>query len=252
MDAGLFAQQQAAIREGVAAHMGLDGSVFLGERLTLVARPEPPPWPYFMFGATFGVGTAAAIPGDYLEWALANQPEKHFVAVRAEFAFKLLREGELRGDSLHASTGGLGWALSGVPAEQPLPPGVRIERISKEEMEVLRPAGVFHNGIGSVDGNDARTMRNNFGIAARNETGDVLAVAGVFDTSTMKEIGVDVTNAARGSGLARAVVSAAARAILDLGQVPFYACADTNIRSQRTALASGFIPVCSTTSVMRG
>jgi hypothetical protein len=35
------------------------------------------------------------------------------------------------------------------------------------------------------------------------------------------------------------------REILSRAETPFYGCAATNIRSQRTALASGFMPVYS-------
>lgn len=248
MDEAFFRTQRDAIRAGVASQMGMDGGVFLGERLMIAARPEPPPWPYFLFGATFGVGTALAVREDYVEWLRANEPGKHFRALRADFMVALAREGERRGERLMPVTGGIGWALGEAPRERSVE-GVTLGRITKDEMEELRPGGVFHNGIGSVDGADGRAHRNNFGIAARDERSSLLAVAGVFDTSTLKEIGVDVVNEARGRGLARAVVAAAAREILELGSVPYYACADTNIRSQRTALACGFVPVCSTTSV---
>jgi hypothetical protein len=38
-------------------------------------------------------------------------------------------------------------------------------------------------------------------------------------------------------------------AILARGAEPFYACAATNIRSYRAALAAGFLPVCSDATV---
>jgi len=59
------------------------------------------------------------------------------------------------------------------------------------------------------------------------------------------EIGVDVVKTRQGQGLAPVVVAAAAQAILEADGAPFYACEATNIRSQRTALSCGFIPVAS-------
>jgi RimJ/RimL family protein N-acetyltransferase len=80
-------------------------------------------------------------------------------------------------------------------------------------------------------------------------TGAPVAVAGAFQTFGLLEIGVDVVPAFQGRGLAPLVVRAATAAILARGAEPFYACAATNIRSHRTALAAGFLPVCSDATV---
>ena len=71
-----------------------------------------------------------------------------------------------------------------------------------------------------------------------------MAVAGAFDTHGMLEIGVDVVRSHRGQRLATLVVSAMAREIMRRGEVPFYGCGATNIRSQRTAESCGFRIVC--------
>ena len=89
-----------------------------------------------------------------------------------------------------------------------------------------------------------RRFRNQYAFAALDSTGEPAAVAGVYDTQGLTEIGVDVRPEHQGRGLARLVVSAAARSILDAGGAAYYGCAVTNIRSQRTALAAGFVPVC--------
>jgi RimJ/RimL family protein N-acetyltransferase len=63
------------------------------------------------------------------------------------------------------------------------------------------------------------------------------------------EIGVDVAREARGQGFGPVVVRSLARRILESDNIPTYNCAAANIRSQRTALASGFVPVISSGGV---
>ena len=106
------------------------------------------------------------------------------------------------------------------------------------------PRGRFENGVGRA-GEDGREFRNRFGLVLYDAAGEPAAVAGAFETHGMLEIGVDVVRGHRGLGLGRLVVSALAREIVARGQVPFYGCGATNIRSHRTAEASGFAAVCS-------
>ena len=69
------------------------------------------------------------------------------------------------------------------------------------------------------------------------------ALAGASaDCETMWQIGVDVLPAYRRRGLAKAVTSRLALAILSRGKVPFYCAAWSNIPSVRNALACGFRP----------
>ncbi len=83
---------------------------------------------------------------------------------------------------------------------------------------------------------------------------DVLAV-GAYDGDTliglagcsadcedMYQIGVDVLPGYRGQGVASALVSRLALEILELGKVPFYCAAWSNLKSVRTALKCGFFP----------
>ena len=62
------------------------------------------------------------------------------------------------------------------------------------------------------------------------------------DCSSMWQIGVDVLPEYRRHGVAAALVSTLAAAVLDRGKVPFYCCAWSNIGSARTAIKSGFRP----------
>lgn len=62
------------------------------------------------------------------------------------------------------------------------------------------------------------------------------------DCDAMWQIGVDVLPEYRQQGIASALTSRLALAILDRGKVPFYCCAWCNLKSVRNAIRSGFTP----------
>lgn len=62
------------------------------------------------------------------------------------------------------------------------------------------------------------------------------------DCDTMWQIGIDVLPEYRRRGVASALTSRLALAILEAGKVPFYCAAWSNIRSVRNAIRSGFRP----------
>ena len=62
------------------------------------------------------------------------------------------------------------------------------------------------------------------------------------DCETMYQIGIDVLPAYRRRGIAGALTSRLALAILSQGKVPFYCAAWSNLPSVRNALGSGFLP----------
>lgn len=62
------------------------------------------------------------------------------------------------------------------------------------------------------------------------------------DCERMWQIGVDVLPEYRRTGVASALTSALAARVLELGRVPFYCCAWSNIPSARNAVRSGFRP----------
>lgn len=62
------------------------------------------------------------------------------------------------------------------------------------------------------------------------------------DCETMLQIGVDVLPEYRRQGIASALTSRLAIEILNMGKVPFYCCAWSNIKSARNAVKSGFKP----------
>lgn len=62
------------------------------------------------------------------------------------------------------------------------------------------------------------------------------------DCDTMWQIGVDVLPGWRRRGIACALTSRLALAILERGRVPFYCAAWSNLKSVRNAIKSGFLP----------
>lgn len=62
------------------------------------------------------------------------------------------------------------------------------------------------------------------------------------DCDTMWQIGIDVLPGYRRRGIAAALTSRLALAVLERGRVPFYCAAWSNIRSVRNALSCGFVP----------
>lgn len=239
-----FDDQRALVMAGMAREAGVDPAAYARETLTVVLRPDPPVWAYSAMICTFGTGTTISVDPAFLDWVRTNRPEKHFRAFSHAFLDRLVAEAASRGERLNAHTGALGFALAALPRFEPIE-GYRFEFAGPEWMTAERATGIFHNAVGRPD-ESYRTSQYRFAIIARElATGGIAAVAGVFDTSGLHEIGVDVARPYRGTGLSNAVVSRAIAAIIEIGGTPFYSCGVTNIRSQRTALANGFLPCCS-------
>ena len=73
--------------------------------------------------------------------------------------------------------------------------------------------------------------------------GQLIGLAGCSaDCDAMWQIGVDVLPGYRRQGVASALTSALATAILERGKAPFYCCAWSNVKSARNAIRSGFRP----------
>lgn len=73
--------------------------------------------------------------------------------------------------------------------------------------------------------------------------GECIGLAGASaDCDSMWQIGIDVLPPYRRQGVASALTSTLAAKILELGKVPFYCCAWSNIKSARNAIRSGFRP----------
>lgn len=243
MPGDVFSEQRAKIAAGMAREVGCVPATFEVEDFTVVPRPEPPAWPYTVMLCTFGTGTVLGVDPEYLEFVRERRPKQHFRAFTESFLAPILAEGARRGTKLSAHTGAIGYALATAPQVSPHM-GFHFEQAGPDWMTAERATGVFHNALGHPP-DDYRDKQYRSAILARARTGELAAVAGVFESSGLHEIGVDVARSFRGHGLANAVVARAIAAIFESGETPFYSCGVTNIRSQRTALANGFLPVCS-------
>jgi RimJ/RimL family protein N-acetyltransferase len=246
MDRAFLQAQTAAIRAGIAATLGCDEAAFEGEQLTVVDRPDPPAWPYTALLATFGLGTVVSVLPELRDFAASRPLEKHYFALQPRYLGDLVSEAANHGHSVTAESPGLLWALADPPAKPTAPDGFELHRMDPDWMARHQQAGHFRNAVGHPV---SRAGRNFYAYAALTEDGEPAAIAGVFRTYGLHEIGVDVLRDYRGHGLATIVVAAAARAILEDGATPLYGCDASNIRSQRTALACGFIPVASDATI---
>jgi RimJ/RimL family protein N-acetyltransferase len=240
----MFDRYRQKLREAIATSLGGTVDAFTSERLTIVDRPEPPAWPYVAMVATFGTGTLVSIDPEYRDVAEEHAPSPHYRAHYPSFLNRILEAGATRGIRMEASPPMLLWALSRMPEARPAPPGLTFQRVDAAWMVAEQANHRFENGVGEP-GVAAREMRNRFGAALMDDSGRPIAVAGAFLTFGVLEIGVDVVREHRGRGLAPLVVAAVTREIVERGETPLYGCGATNIRSQHTALAAGFMPVCS-------
>jgi GNAT superfamily N-acetyltransferase len=243
MDRDLYQHYTQAARDAYATGLACPVSAFDGDELTIVDRPESSPW-YTVTGVTFGTGTVLSVAPDYREFAEANRPKKHYEAMSAAFLRLFADEAARRGQTLNLYSPSLCCTLCEQPPDIPVPRGYEVGHFGVAWMAEELQRGRFENGVGRP-GEEGREFRNRFALVLYDARGEPAAVAGAFDTHGMLEIGVDVVRAHRGLGLGRLVVSALAREIVAQGKVPFYGCGATNIRSHRTAEASGFAAVCS-------
>jgi GNAT superfamily N-acetyltransferase len=73
--------------------------------------------------------------------------------------------------------------------------------------------------------------------------GTIVGIAGASaDSDALWQIGIDVVPAARGAGIARALVGQLTGALLEADQIPYYSAAVSNIASRAVALGLGYWP----------
>ena len=246
MDTALFSQQQDNIKRLLAAGIGCAPGDFDREQLTIADRPESTPW-YVALGVRFGVGVVVSVEQRFRNYIERNVPTPYFHALRPELLQRMADECSTASEALTYHSPSICWGISEAPTVDSHPPGYRLELVGRDWMNGRMSQPGWVNGIGTEA--TARQLRNQFAMALLDETGDPAAIAGAFLTYGMHEIGVDVAPEYRGRGFGALVVRAACREILERGETPLYGCAADNIRSQRTALASGFLPVYSDAAV---
>ena len=240
----LYRKNSAIMRENYARGLAATPEDFLTEKLVFAERPGELAFWCATYAITFGTGTVVSVAPELRAVAESEAPQKHYGAIGGEYLRKLADEGNRLGMNLGVSTGGLGFALAHVPVEIDIPPGMRIRIADANWMNAEQSNRRFENGVGGV-GVAGRTFRNRFAAVLEDADGEPVAVGGAFDTFGMLEVGVDVVRQHRGKGFGDLVVRAVTREILERGQTPVYFCAVSNIRSNRTALAAGYLPACS-------
>jgi hypothetical protein len=238
------------VRDAYANGIGCTSEAFTTERLTIVDRPEPPAWPYSALLATFGTGTVLSIEPILRSFAEGHAPAHHVQAMSPAFVQSLIEEGSRQGVALQSSRPGICFTLGEQSAAVAAPSGLTLKLVDAAWMSEEMPRRRFENGVGEA-GVAGRDFRNQFAAVLFDDVEAPVAVAGAFWTYGLLEVGIDVIRSQRGRGLAPIVVQAVTAEIVRRGEVPFYDCAATNIRSQRTALASGFLPVCSDAAIFR-
>jgi hypothetical protein len=238
VDRDLFGTYCDRMRAALAQHLGCRARDFLEERLTVVDRP-PSAWPYTLTAATFGTGTVLSIDPAYRDFVDAHSPPVHYHAAAPSFLASVAAEGERRGHRLTVQGAVLLFTTCDDPGDVQPPAGYSIATFDRAWMHARQNRPGFERGVGRP-GDDVRESRNRFAVALLDASGEPAAVAGVFETYGMLEIGLDVARSHRGRGLSTTVTRAAARVIIDEGAVPLYGCAATNVRSHRTAESAGF------------
>lgn len=246
MDTELFRQQREHIQRHLAEGIGCTPDDFAGERLTIVDRPAQATG-YVALAVTFGMGTVVSVEPRFRPFVEAHAPKPHFHSLYPELLQRLASDCSTASETLTYHIPDIWWALSEAPAGSQPPPGYSIHAVDAAWMNSHVSDRRWENAVGEPG--EGREARNQLGLALLDPAGGPVAVAGAFLTYGMHEIGVDVARAHRGKGFGAHVVRALTRQLLDRGDTPLYVCSTPNIRSQRNALACGFLPVCSDASV---
>jgi hypothetical protein len=229
-----------AVRAAYARGLGAGEAPLDDGQVLVVDRPDGH-WGYLAVGASFANATLLSVAPELVELARSVVPDVHGPGALLR-SLSAIRDHECaagRERALHAPS--IGWSLGAPPSTVELPDDLELRVVTANELNSMIPDGGFENGAGPTDGSTGREVRNLYGVTVA-AAGQVVAVAGVFATYGLQEIGVDVVAERRGDGLGRLVVAAAVREIVSRGGEPFYGCSPTNVVSQRTAWSVGFRP----------
>ena len=113
--------------------------------------------------------------------------------------------------------------------------------VDQKGVDAIGERDRWHNATYKVP---IETARPTMIAAIAEQEGEIVGVCGAkLDSPFMWQLGIDVAAEHRGRGLAPALTSAVAEAVLDEGKLPYYGTSATNIPSMRTALAAGFKPM---------
>jgi RimJ/RimL family protein N-acetyltransferase len=241
----LFREQSELLLLAIAADLGCEAEALWSHALTVVEQPRPSTDGSVVLAVDSGLGTVLSVDAQLVDWAREHAPlDYHFRAMQPFFLAELALQAQAAGRADARARGySLGFALAEEQEAMPLPEGFRLKWAGPEWMERYRESNVFKNAIGEPDERD-RIEKTQTAFVAVDASGEPAAAVGVWDEGRGRdEIGVDVRREVRGLGLARPLVIAATRYILESGRVPFYSCGATNVRSHNNAIACGFRPV---------
>jgi RimJ/RimL family protein N-acetyltransferase len=246
VDADLHQRALRVWRERACADFGCEDAAFDSHALTIATRPPESKRKYIARVLSLGTGTVLSVEESWLDFVRTLTFEKHFLAFQPqELMVPVINEAGRRGIEVIARSAGLWFLPAQMPAAPIIPQGTQVERWEREQCAPW--AATFHNALGESDGDGDDFL---YALALVDGDGQPQAMAGAWHESKgLVEIGVDVAREARGQGFGPVVVRSVARRILESDNIPTYNCAAANIRSQRTALASGFVPVISSGGV---
>lgn len=88
--------------------------------------------------------------------------------------------------------------------------------------------------------NDEQNEELAVGIMAGDKFAGI--ACGIADSDKMRQIGVDILPEYRNKGLASSMVNKLTAELLHRGKIPYYFTDNSNLASQKTAIASGFKP----------
>ncbi|MEO9255519.1 MAG: hypothetical protein ABI305_08270 [Tepidiformaceae bacterium] len=245
MSTDLFRAQSSRMLAALALELGCELPAFSSHALTVVSRPSNARKGLIVQAIDTGMGTVLSVQPELVSWAKEHAPtDHHFRALQPFFLADLAQQArELGFTSARAHGFSLGFALAERLPVPWLPDRYTLREVDRAWMDRYRPLNVFANGLGEPDEVD-RFEKTRTAFAVLAPDGEPAAVSAVWDVGHgREEIGVDVRRESRGMGLAKPVVIAATHAIVQAGNVPFYSCGATNVRSHRNALACGFLPL---------
>ncbi len=214
------------------------------ERVSWAIHRRFNPHPGRIGAVTLGTGAVISVDPEDLNWA--NETFKGLSRdelFRGEPLAEFVKHGAANGLTVHGPYP----RFTGTPGMLENPPhspeySVRVADIESEL--ALNPTMIdrmiFTNALFPNPGVSGRPTV----LAAIAEIkGEVVGVAGASkDSEFMYQIGIDVLANHRGNGLAPAMTAAAARAVFEVGGLPYYGTSSSNIASMRTALAAGLRP----------
>ena len=190
--------------------------------------------------ASMGTGVVVAATPQLIDWAAelfhgldadeAFSPDILGAAARHVDSYSL----RLKGPYAYNVVSEQSWV------DRSAPSGYALEVGGAELLQGLNPADWQH----AIASRRAEQGRQDAVAAVALHADEVVGVAAAStDSDALWQIGVDVRPAHRNRGVATALTSQAARAVLDAGKAPYYGTSINNIASRRAAHSAGFYPL---------